>query len=74
MSSLAKDLDPNTYIGLQLPLKPSNNGNLSSTCKARFSLVNIFLKFEGISARNNAVLETGPNFVFPTNSCFTRNP
>ena len=46
MSSLAKDLDPNTYIGLQLPLKPSNNITFFSSTQtyleqAKYSAANL---------------------------------
>jgi len=34
----------------------------------------IFFKFTGISARVNAVLDTQPTLVLPTNSCLTRTP
>ena len=52
MSSLAKDLDPNTYIGLQLPLKPSNNITFFSSTQtyleqAKYSAANLLKTMKG---------------------------
>jgi phage baseplate assembly protein W len=52
MSSLAKDLDPNIYIGLQLPLKPSNNITFFSSTQtyleqAKYSAANLLKTMKG---------------------------
>ena len=52
MSSLTKDLDPNTYIGLQLPLKPSNNITFFSSTQtyleqAKYSAANLLKTMKG---------------------------